>query len=148
MKANLNFNLSEPDDAADFRLHTQARDLYFAVGDILSMLRSMDKYEEFPAGSGLIIKNNLTDKEKEAQDAEQAYLEKLAQEREEYETRLAEYEAAGGTTPPPKPYVPYRYRIFNSNGECMISGNSMIGIIRDLIYEQLQSSKVDLDILP
>jgi hypothetical protein len=93
MEAILKFNLDEPFETEEYKLHTQAKDLYFAVGDILKLLRNLEVYGEYTDGVCGDVWDNLTSSELEAQKQEHKALEKKAEK--EYTELMAEWEKLG-----------------------------------------------------
>jgi hypothetical protein len=46
MKAIIKFDLSDPDDKSDYKIYNKAMDFYFAVNNICSEIRSIEKWSE------------------------------------------------------------------------------------------------------
>lgn len=144
MKVTFSFNL--PDDDYDYHLHKQAQSMFDALDEIRQGLRTMEKYDSFPISREMfkIIGENLTENEKHNQEAWWARLEAKAEK--EYQSTLQKAEIRGiDPKSIVKPQIPHAYSIYDENGHSMISGSSMIGIIRDYFHDILSEYEVKLD---
>jgi hypothetical protein len=151
MEAILKFNLDEPFETEEYKLHTQAKDLYFAVGDILKLLRNLEVYGEYTDGVCGDVWDNLTSSELEAQKQEHKALEKKAEK--EYTELMAEWEKLGEDEQkswrhPTRAHVPKTIRFTSEiTGEHLVGGATVVAMIRAMVASVLDEYKVSMDIL-